>query len=616
MIMLKQKRFYLYWILIGIFISVSLAAWMVTPFGNANRFFDVGYRESYVLDMKRIGQEGGVYSLEDETFRVTAGAELSTGMMGMLFERDDAYSIHYIYANLPSVEGESGVPLCITYRKGDTDEIFSEERIYLSQGEGYYELSNDDWDSVYVYFPLDESYTFQMTDIGVSEYPFYINQNLLWRCVGGFFVLYVVVTGVLLFIYCKKVKKSSEGGRRSVMSVGGILWKKIPYIKTKAVSASVMRSGLFIALYIIWRSAESYATLLSVLWLFVFVLFIPREKRQYRGRMEEMEVLILALLAVQGVMDLLFERAYGYSEVWMGLFLLVLGYFWMNMKRPKELLLDFLRAMCVLLAADLAYAWAEYFNYPISNYFRIDGLWGNPNPFSISLATMVGFAACYIYIEKGKFFQKLPIAALVILGAYTTYVSECRTALLMVAAFLMMLVVDVVYRRFVMNSKYKKQIIFGGILLALICFGLLFLLVLRGFGGRTVSGVDLSNGRKEIWTAYVKDMNLWGHFAFLHRKGSDFYSHNLILRETYKYGVIAGCIYVILLLEFFYQLVKKLWEGYDKALLAVVIGFFAYGSGAFLESGAEIPMTWTNWYGFYMMMLYFMVMKNRSWQEE
>ena len=73
---------------------------------------------------------------------------------------------------------------------------------------------------------------------------------------------------------------------------------------------------------------------------------------------------------------------------------------------------------------------------------------------------------------------------------------------------------------------------------------------------------EWSTGRLTIWTACVKNMNLWGHPGrveyYFDGKAYALEAHNMLLMISYRYGVITGCFYFALWL-------CVLWGGYRYA---------------------------------------------------
>ncbi|MCR4675056.1 MAG: hypothetical protein K5675_08600 [Lachnospiraceae bacterium] len=601
--MFQKKRYYIYWIIVGIYLSITAAAMMITPYGSLEQFYNDGYREEYAPAIAEVAFAQGVYS-EDGIYSYTASENPVVTMYTMKVSEETP--VNYLFANMEVLSGEE-VPVHIQYVKDGA--ILTEQEIGLSSGANYYKLLDMEVDSYNVYFQGSKDFRFALSELALSEYSQRSSEKDLLLPFAIVLCIYFAISTIIIRTFGKKVRIET-----SVYHLSNAVETYFPVFHVDEKYRRILRSGLFIALYIMWRCINvlsvakyyNHAMIGTILVFLALIGLMPRDKKWKNRKPMLMEVLIILLFVVEFVSDIFVSKVGGYTEIWMGFAFAAFGYFWLRMEHPKELLIDFLRAMTILMIIDVVYAIYEAGTYPELKYYRVSGFWDNPNPFAVSLATYIGCGILYMYLEKLPLWKKLLVGAVSIAAAYLVYVSQCRTALLMVVAIAILMIGFIFYFRLSPENRRKLLLL---VIPAGVVFVGVFLLILQGFSGRTVNELDATSGRLEIWTNYMKHMNLFGHEFLCSWRGNATYSHNFLVREHFKYGILAGMMFVIILIEFLYQILVMFKKGKEKTLIAVIIGFFCYGFGALLDSGADFPMFWVNWYMFYMMIVYFVVLK-------
>ena len=67
---------------------------------------------------------------------------------------------------------------------------------------------------------------------------------------------------------------------------------------------------------------------------------------------------------------------------------------------------------------------------------------------------------------------------------------------------------------------------------------------------------EFTSGRTVVWKAYVRSLNLFGHYFRVELNGESMYAHNEILQHVYNYGIFIFAPYVFSL----YYLLKYAWN--------------------------------------------------------
>lgn len=87
--------------------------------------------------------------------------------------------------------------------------------------------------------------------------------------------------------------------------------------------------------------------------------------------------------------------------------------------------------------------------------------------------------------------------------------------------------------------------------------------------------VDMSNGRTEIWKAYIKLLNLWGHDdpeITMDNGEYIYHAHNTYLHVAYMHGIVLGALYVLVIVA------------------SLITSFVNYIKGNSFESGSLFVM--------------------------
>lgn len=67
---------------------------------------------------------------------------------------------------------------------------------------------------------------------------------------------------------------------------------------------------------------------------------------------------------------------------------------------------------------------------------------------------------------------------------------------------------------------------------------------------------EFSSGRTIIWKAYLRNLNLYGHYYRMNVNGSGCYAHNEILQHAYDYGIFMFIPYMYMI----FYIIKYIWD--------------------------------------------------------
>lgn len=110
-----------------------------------------------------------------------------------------------------------------------------------------------------------------------------------------------------------------------------------------------------------------------------------------------------------------------------------------------------------------------------------------------------------------------------------------------------------------------------------------------------------SSGRTLYYLAYIRQMNLFGHYYHAKNWGDYIYPHNGLLEIMYRYGIFSAVPYVIMMISSFWRALlyatgKNSRKRYKLYPILITIGA---GCTFLLENG-EKPFVWLIWILFYL----------------
>ena len=120
----------------------------------------------------------------------------------------------------------------------------------------------------------------------------------------------------------------------------------------------------------------------------------------------------------------------------------------------------------------------------------------------------------------------------------------------------------------------------------------------------SVSLETLTSGRTLYWKAYLRDMNLFGHYYNATFWGGGHKPHNGYIAIMYRYGIFALVPYVMMILYNLIYAVRYFWENMydDRKYAFFILANMLCCIWLLVMENLELPFGWICWYGMYLIM--------------
>lgn len=611
---MRKGRKIFYWIITGIFLSIALSSIMLTKEGSINQFYDNGYEMNLMENWKKHASALGQFDAENDIYSWVEGSEMSyAGNCILTDERN------YLLIDAAYITGGDAV-WSIHYKDYENAEILVEKYDFCV-GKLVIPLQKLEACKIRIQLDCSGNTSYKLNDMKLMEYTdFADGRQILYGSAIGF-AAYCMVS-LVLFLLLRHHFPDIEGIIGSLELQADAVLERLNRSGSGKKYASFVRMLLFVWLVIGWRiineygvlSFYGYAVLFQLIFFLLLVSWIPLE-REGSCRSSMLLKVWLLLCLIQFISDIFVRKNYGFAGLWIFFCFGLLYRAWGRMRKPEVLLEDFAHAMEILYLLNTVYCFVGNSRVPLSG--RLDGTWGNPNPFSntVVLYLVVMLFRLYQAFREKKSWYCFGEAILGTgLGIWMLWEAECRTSWLAFAGILLVLV----WAFMVKVSRAKKYIMMAAVVL-LAAASAVFIYksgILFGVRGLELFNTsDVSSGRLSIWRAYLEQMNLAGHPDFASYGDSWTYAHNGVLRQMYKYGLLAGAAAIALIVEIICA-ASGLWKKkgaspYTFLVWGVIV---AYLIPASLESISEFPMVVTNWFAFYLIAGYLVIQERETEQ--
>lgn len=610
---MKKKRQIIYWILIGIWISLAAAAVTQTKEGNLQQFYQDGEIDDWSMAWMIAATNSGKYDAASAAYVVMPGS----GAVCLTVTDIDKRA-REIKLDITDIQGNGSLWL-IAYFDKNGNVIEQEE---YEAGDGIYQIKLSTQKYKYLTLSLcdDRDAKLQVNNIKLQEYENTVDMSNILTAFAWLYLVWLLI-GITLSVILKKNNKErrEEKGhvRKLLEHSADMLLDSMAKMQKQDTQTGIIRIFLIIWLIIGWRVANvygvnkhyGYIVLFTIVIYLAFVFYIPLKKEK-RSVYVPLAAIWLVMCGMQLISDLLTQKDYGFSEIWMLLCFGLLYRAWGRMERPEQLLDDFSVAVSILNIFNILYFW--FGNGKLYNDGRPTGTWSNPNPFAIGMVLYQAIALFLLYQaahHKKKWWYYVLPAIEFVCGIWMIYVAQCRTALLAFGLLMVWFLGYLVIGYMKISPKTIALFVTGAVVLSVVCL-ILILHIGNRFSNRTIntsSANGLSSGRIWIWREYLGHMNLIGHEKYLVIGGKSWFAHNGIVKSFYKFGLFGGISYVLFLLEAIwaalcYWMRQKKSE-YTILVMGVLIAYFIPNM---MESMDELPMVWIGWVAFYFMIGYLM----------
>lgn len=594
----------------GWFISLAIAAMLQTRNGSLAQFYQDGYRDDWTMVWTAAATECGKY----DAARGVTVLESGGGTCSILKERLDE-SANFLKLEIADLK-ETGTLWKVEFFDENMNLLDSRE-YQVDSGEYYIDIEDRD----YGYFRLslidDRNIEINVSSIKLLEYK----ENKDFFDILPIWGVCYAVYCLLFFVFLKAVGRKQGRQWNAAAALAhhaDAMLDGISEWKQETVCSGKVRVFLFAWMVIGWRIANQHGVnkyygfivLYTLILFFALTYCIPVEKAERKMNTSLVNIWLL-VYGLQFLSDLVTKKNYGFSEVWMLLCFGLLFRAWSRMSRPEALLQDFANAVLILNAINILY----YYFGNGEKYFdgRPTGTWSNPNPFSIGMVlcqAVMLFLLYQAWTQRKKWWSYILPGVEFVLGMWMIYTAQCRTAWLALAAMIAWFLLYLLAGKLRVDKKIGIGLAVGVVLIA--AAAVLWVVLRSGtaFSQREIdysSASGLTSGRTWIWKNYIANMNLFGHEKYLVIGGKSWFAHNGIVKNFYKFGLLAGIAHLILLIECVYAALCY-WKNNKKSEYTVLlIGvMIAYLIPSMMESIDELPMVWIGWFAFYFIIGYLM----------
>lgn len=617
---MSKGRKILYWIITGIILSIAVSSMIQTRDGSLKQFYDDGYvknlKEEWLTSVFSLGQF-------EEKQRMHLNSWESTP--SVFWERDKEI-VHYLLIDTEYWNGANAE--WIIFYQNETGAILYENHYEFQQGELKIPILKLGYSRVFITLRTEENLIYKIDQMKLSEYKELLDKSKWLVGIAVSFLLYLLVSLLIMFAIQKRankwrVRREKKERKYFIEKQADILLGHINCSGSRTSYASKVRI-FFIILFVVngrivhYFYERGYAVAVALALLLAMAAWLPLRDAEEKDRHVVWQVWLL-LCGLQFISNIFLRKEFGYGEfieVWMLLGFGLLYRAWGRMKRPQQFIDDIFRAVEILTAMISLFC---IFGDSRRNYIgRLSGTRGNQNPFALGIAVCFVFMLFRLYQvmrQKKKWYYYLePCCGL---GLCYWMISEAETR----NAWAIAVIAFLIFLFFVGNyllrgvSKKVKSMILGIVSVAFLAG--VFLLIKNGwvFSNRvfvTTSMNMLLSGRPEIWKVYLEKVNILGCIENLvFGVSGEVSAHNGIIMTMYRYGVLAGIVKIIFLIEVICA-IHRIWKRNPKSEYSfLLIGtFIAYFISSMLDTCDEGIIGWIGWTVFYMMVGY-IIQENR-----
>lgn len=635
----------LVWLIIGVIISLSIAAMLVSGHMNFDCFYDVG--EIYdIANNQQMELYDASYDAENNLCR--ADSEHS-GRYFWIYDKKTAWQYFYLEAELSEADT---VLVTLEFLDEANNQIVAFEK-EIHQGKNIIPLYGMKFSQGIIWLnnQQGQQFLFEQMHLFEREVTFFAPWGYVYT--GIVFLLYTAVSLLFLLILRKRKKSWNwyvfiDGLQEFYCVTGDSLCSRI---KVKEKRKNQIRTGLFATLFIyiytMWEAGKynpfyRYHVLVGSVLLFLIGIF------SYEGKLKKVPwkpslVLSWTLLWLFTMISdfIVYKKFYGYVG-WIVFFLMgFLFFLWHNMEKPQQILKNILDALEIVFWIDVA---ACLLFRPYIEGIRYTGTSENPAMFAMNIAVVLIMFAAKIENEiyQGAKLSVYRCTAGIAVAMYMLLKTQSITINGTIAFVALLYVGRMYLRRRVLKIKtpLKKKVWMLLVFLAVwgsFSWGLSHVSVLLKLnqvfpyeqqfvaceyntpfslkvyaaeGGRIMQKLlrltdieTLTSKRNMYWVEYLRDMNLWGHTYKHAFWGSGHWAHNGVLWVAYYYGVITVVPYIMMMLSAFVEAAKHVHLSTKTDKYEIVpFGFIAVVLLISMGDNVEQPFGLIVWYLLYMML--------------
>lgn len=635
----------LVWLIMGVIISLSVAAMLVSEHVNLDCFYDVG--EIYdIANNQQTELYDASYDIENNLCR--ADSE-HAGRYFWIYDKKTAWQYFYLEAELPETDA---VTVTLEFLDEGNNQIVAFEK-EIHQGENIIPLYGMKFSQGIIWLNNQQGQQFLFDHMHLFEREILFFAPWGYIYTGIVFLIYMAVSFLLLRILKKRKKTWNwyvfiDGLQGVYCKVGDSLCSRI---KVEEKKKNQIRTGLFAVLFVyiyaMWENGQynllyRYHVLVGSVLLLLVGIF------SYEGKLNKVSwkpslVLAWTLFWLFTVISdfVVYKKIYGYVG-WIVFPLFGFVFFlWHNMKKPHQILKNILDAIEIAFWIDTVIC---LLFRPYIGGIRYTGTSENPAMFAMNIAVVLIMFVAKIEneIHQGVKLSLYRYVAGISVALYMLLKTQSITINGAVAFMALLYMGRVYLRRRILKiktplkSKVMMLLIFlvawGGFSWGLSHISVMLKLnqvfpyeqqfvayeystpfSLKAYaaeGGRIMQKLlrltdieTLTSKRNMYWVEYLRDMNLWGHTYKHAFWGSGHWAHNGILWIAYYYGIITVIPYIMMMVIAIMKAAERVHLHTRRDRYEIVpFGFIVAICLISMGDNVEQPFGLIVWYLLYMML--------------
>lgn len=611
---MSRGRKILYWIITGVVLSAAVSSMILTRNGRLMQFYDDGY----VKDLKD-GWQAVTFSLGQYDGQDRAHLNLGESTPSVFGYYEDG-KVHCLQIDVSDWNGTEA-EWVISYQDG-TGVFFYEDRYEFQQGKMKIPILNLGYTRFFISLYTEGNLQYQLKRMLLSEYEELLEKPKWLLGIVICFLGYLLISAPLYVMLQKRLRKRNGKQEKNVHKFfleeqADIVLKHLNWSESGESYAPQIRIVLMILFVINGRTIHynygfRYAVAIAVILLLALTAWIPIREAEERKRHIIWQVWLL-MCGMQLISNLLLKKSFGYGEyieIWMILCCTLLYRAWGRMKEPEKLLDDLFRAVEILTGMISLFC---LFGDARKNYAgRLSGVRDNQNPFALGITVCLVFMFFRLFQvirQKKKWYFYLEPCIGLVLCFWMIYQTQTRNAwaiAVLVTFVFLCFVGSHIWRHL---SRGRRRCVL--IVISISFFTAILLLLKNGmiFSNRTFVTNSINmilSGRPEIWKMYLEKVNILGCVDNLRSVNSGkLTAHNGIIMEMYRYGVLAGILRIVFLVEVLctiYRIWKK--KSVNEYVFLVIGVFIAYFIASMLDTCDERTSGRLEWTAFYMIVGY------------
>ena len=636
------------WILTGLLFGIAGSLMIISGAFCADRFYDAGK----VYDVEENGRKSCWNDTihYDETTQVLV-VDTDTAVKNVyLFDKTGGW--HDLCIRLSAMNGGELLTRLEFYDVNDA--VTGSIDTVLAEGDNYIKTPADQFYRMDIVIEGQAGAAFRIDKLQFREKESLFSKSKFITYLLPLWAGFMLLTGILSICFKKRFRKIPwyapvEGLQKLFMYAGGN--GEILHQRYSQKQKAQIRSGLFCNIFLITQiffifqrytnKGYRYLALICVVLLIRTALLCWEKKLHMLNWNNKLVTSWFLLWIISMLSDLIVEKRFAYMGYLMIFVMGFLFFMWGNMEHREWLLKDFIRGIRWSFLPNLLFCWLFR---PVLPGYRYMGSWYSPGIFGLYiLFVWIAFLAemKFDYTEKPNIKHDLFYVCMLGICANMLWKTQSITSLL--AAALAALIFSL---KLWIN---RKKIRFFGIPMLLLVFFIgftvnnysiyhiprmlhteikfsndfymdtatdhPFLLNVSaaepGNNNRilyklktSVSLETLTSGRTLYWKAYLRDMNLFGHYYNATFWGSGHKPHNGYITIMYRYGIFALVPYVMMILYNLIYAVRYFWENMydDRKYAFFILADMLCCIWLLVMENLELPFGWICWYGMYLIM--------------